>query len=74
MISKAQLNAEQLKYNNVEFRLGDIEMITIADVVVSNCVINLIANKAKAFSEIHRILKVSGHFRYCFNRRTSEKN
>ena len=66
MITKARLNADQLKYNNVEFRLGDIEniptMSNIADVVVSNCVMNLVPNKPKAFSEVHRILKVGGHF------------
>ena len=66
MINKARLNADQLKYNNVEFRLGDIEniptMSNIADVVVSNCVMNLVPNKPKAFSEVHRILKVGGHF------------
>ncbi len=66
MISKAQLNADKLNYNNVEFRLGDIEniptMSNIADVVVSNCVMNLVPNKPKAFSEVHRILKVGGHF------------
>ena len=66
MIDKARLNADKLKYNNVEFRLGDIEniptMSNIADVVVSNCVMNLVPNKPKAFSEVHRILKVGGHF------------
>ena len=66
MIDKARLNADKLKYNNVEFRLGDIEniptMSNIADVVVSNCVMNLVPNKSKAFSEVHRILKVGGHF------------
>ena len=66
MIDKARLNADKLNYNNVEFRLGDIEniptMSNIADVVVSNCVMNLVPNKPKAFSEIHRILKVGGHF------------
>ena len=66
MIDKARLNADKLKFNNVEFRLGDIEniptMSNIADVVVSNCVMNLVPNKPKAFSEVHRILKVGGHF------------
>lgn len=66
MIDKARQNADKLKYNNVEFRLGDIENIptisNIADVVVSNCVMNLVPNKPKAFSEVHRILKVGGHF------------
>lgn len=66
MVDKARLNADKLNYNNVEFRLGDIEniptMSNIADVVVSNCVMNLVPNKPKAFSEVHRILKVGGHF------------
>lgn len=66
MIDKARINADKLNYNNVEFRLGDIEnipvMSNIADVVVSNCVMNLVPDKPKAFSEVHRILKVGGHF------------
>jgi len=66
MINKARTNAEKLKFNNVEFRLGDIENIPIsahvADVVVSNCVMNLVPNKTKAFEEVYRILKVGGHF------------
>mgnify|MGYP000430160527 CR=1 FL=1 len=66
MIEKARGNAEKLGYNNVEFRHGDIENIPISaaqvDVIVSNCVLNLVPNKDKAFSEMHRILKVGGHF------------
>lgn len=66
MIDKARMNADKLKYNNVEFRLGDIEniptMSNVADVVVSNCVMNLVPDKPKAFSEVQRILKVGGHF------------
>lgn len=66
MINKARENAEKLGFNNVEFRLGDIEEMPIggnqADVVVSNCVLNLVPDKKKAFSEIHRILKPGGHF------------
>lgn len=66
MINKARINADKLGYNNVEFRLGDIENIPIAtemaDVVVSNCVMNLVPDKPKAFSEVYRILKPSGHF------------
>lgn len=66
MIEKARANAEKLGYNNVEFRLGDIEKIpmtsNIADVVVSNCVMNLVPDKIKAFSEVFRILKNGGHF------------
>lgn len=66
MIAKARANAEQLKYNNVEFRFGDIENVPVnaevADVVVSNCVLNLVPDKTRAFSEIFRILKTGGHF------------
>lgn len=66
MIGKARTNAEKLGYNNVEFRLGDIENIPISadvvDVVVSNCVMNLVPDKPKAFSEVYRILKTNGHF------------
>lgn len=66
MIEKARSNAEKLQYNNVEFRLGDIEKIPItanvADVVVSNCVMNLVPDKPKAFAEVYRILKSGGHF------------
>ena len=66
MVRKARLNAENLGFNNVEFRLGDIEDIPVsndvADVVVSNCVMNLVPDKNKAFSEVYRILKSGGHF------------
>ncbi len=66
MIEKARENADKLGFNNVEFRLGDIEAMPIggnqADVVVSNCVLNLVPDKEKAFSEIYRILKPGGHF------------
>lgn len=66
MIEKARLNAQKLNYTNVEFRQGDIEDIplkdNIADVVVSNCVLNLVPDKAKVFNEISRILKPQGHF------------
>ena len=66
MIDKARENADKLGYNNVEFRLGDIEKIPItanaADVVVSNCVMNLVPDKPKAFREVFRILKPGGHF------------
>lgn len=66
MVDKARINAEKLGYNNVEFRLGDIEKMPItsnaADVVVSNCVMNLVPDKLKAFSEVYRILKTGGHF------------
>ena len=66
MISKARTNAEKLGFNNVEFRLGDIEDMplsdAIADVVVSNCVLNLVPDKVKAFAEVFRVLKPGGHF------------
>lgn len=66
MISKARTNAEKLGYNNVEFRYGDIEHMPlnddVADVVVSNCVLNLVPDKAKAFGETFRILRPGGHF------------
>jgi arsenite methyltransferase len=66
MIQKAKVNAEKLGYTNVDFRLGDIEDMPLAsklaDVVVSNCVLNLVPNKAKAFEETFRVLKPGGHF------------
>jgi arsenite methyltransferase len=65
MIDKANSNAAKLNYSNVEFRLGDIESMPVesdtADVVISNCVLNLVPDKVKAFSEIHRILKPGAH-------------
>ena len=66
MIEKARRNAQTLKFANVEFKLGEIEKMPIADntadVVISNCVLNLVPNKLKAFSETLRILKSGGHF------------
>jgi len=66
MIEKARENADKLGFHNVEFRQGDIEDIPVggnrADVVVSNCVLNLVPNKRQAFAETFRILKVGGHF------------
>jgi arsenite methyltransferase len=66
MIEKARINAQKLGYVNVEFRQGDIENMplagNIADVVVSNCVLNLVPNKKQAFAETFRILKKGGHF------------
>ncbi len=66
MIEKARLNADKLAYKNVTFQQGDIENMPLAsdlaDVVVSNCVLNLVPDKQKAFSEIFRILKKGGHF------------
>jgi len=66
MIEKARINAEKRGFNNVEFRQGDIENMpvsdNVADVVVSNCVLNLVPNKQNVFKEIYRVLKVGGHF------------
>jgi len=66
MIAKARDNAEKLGFNNVEFRMGDIEKMPVtadrADVVVSNCVLNLVPNKDNVFKEIYRVLKPGGHF------------
>ena len=66
MIEKARINAEKRGYNNVEFRQGDIEEMPIsanvADVIVSNCVLNLVPNKKAVFSEMFRVLKKGGHF------------
>jgi len=65
MIDKARENAEKLGFNNVEFRFGDIEKLPVtaakADVIISNCVLNLVPDKVKAFSEIYRVLKPGGH-------------
>lgn len=65
MIEKARENARKLNFSNVEFRLGDIEKMpvtaNIADVIISNCVLNLVPDKRKAFSEIFRVLKPGGH-------------
>ena len=66
MIEKARVNVEKLGYNNVEFRFGDIEKIpvtaNVADVVVSNCVLNLVPNKYNVLQEVYRVLKSGGHF------------
>lgn len=66
MLDKAKQNAQKLGYTNIEFVQGDIENIPLpdqtADVVVSNCVFNLVPDKAKAFTETYRILKKGGHF------------
>jgi len=66
MIDKARQNAETRGFNNVEFRQGDIENMPItsnaADVIVSNCVLNLVPNKDAVIKEIYRVLKPGGHF------------
>ncbi len=66
MIERARANTQKLGFVNVEFRQGDIENIpvsaNVADVIVSNCVLNLVPDKNKVFKEIFRVLKVGGHF------------
>lgn len=66
MIEKARMNADKLGFVNVEFRKGDIEKMpvgaNVADVVISNCVLNLVPDKYAVFSEIYRVLKPGGHF------------
>lgn len=66
MIAKAKENARKLDYQNVEFRQGDIEALPLSacmvDVVVSNCVLNLVPNKRQALNEVLRVLKPGGHF------------
>ncbi|MCX6154349.1 MAG: arsenite methyltransferase [Candidatus Kapabacteria bacterium] len=66
MIEKSRKNCLSLGYNNVEFRYGDIEKMPVEsdsiDVVISNCVLNLVPDKSKAFSEIYRTLRPGAHF------------
>jgi SAM-dependent methyltransferase len=66
MINKARTNAEKLGLHNVEFRLGDIDNMPVsdgvADVIISNCVLNLLPNKTTIFKEINRVLNPGGHF------------
>lgn len=66
MVEKAIINNQSLGYSNVEFIQGDIEDLPLPDnsfdVVVSNCVLNLVPDKEKAFAEIMRVLKPGGHF------------
>ncbi len=66
MVARAQENAKKLGRTNVEFIHGEIEEIPLpdagVDLVVSNCVLNLVPNKEKAFAEIHRVLKPGGRF------------
>jgi len=66
MIDKARANAEKLAFHNVEFRQGDIEKMpvsaNVADVIVSNCVLNLVPNKDAVIKDIYRVLKPGGHF------------
>ncbi len=66
MLEKARNNVKKLGYSNVKFVKGDIEEIPLKenqfDVVISNCVLNLVPDKEKAFKEIFRVLKPGGHF------------
>ncbi len=66
MVSRAKENAQKLGYSNVEFRLGDIEDLPVTsdfvNVILSNCVLNLVPNKHKVFSEMFRVLMPGGHF------------
>lgn len=64
MLSKARKNAESSQFNHVEFRLGEIEYLPVADqsidVIISNCVVNLSPNKQQVFNEAFRVLKEGG--------------
>ncbi len=64
MVQNARENAEKGDFTNVEFRLGDIEALPVeddmVDAIISNCVINLVPDKAKAFKEAYRVLKTGG--------------
>lgn len=66
MIDRANANKEKLGMTNAEFRKGEIENLPVdsnsIDRVISNCVINLVPDKKKAFSEIYRVLKIGGKF------------
>ena len=66
MLTKARSNAQKLGFTNVEFVVGDIEEMPLEsnqfDVVISNCVLNLVPDKDKAFTEVFRVLKPEGHF------------
>lgn len=69
MVGKARSNARSLGYDNVEFYLGDIEKMPFeaasVDVILSNCVLNLVPDKAAAFAEMYRVLRPGGH--YCIS-------
>jgi arsenite methyltransferase len=64
MVTKARLLAKENGYSNVEFKLGDIEIIPLGDssidVIISNCVINLAPDKLKVFKEAYRVLRIGG--------------
>ncbi|HOO54114.1 MAG TPA: arsenite methyltransferase [Methanothrix sp.] len=64
MVARAMANASEGGYKNVEFRLGEIEKLPVedgsVDLIISNCVINLVPDKMAAFKEAHRVLKPGG--------------
>ncbi len=66
MLDRARANAARAGFHNVEFRLGEIEALPVADasvdVILSNCVINLAPDKARVFGEMHRVLRPGGRF------------
>lgn len=66
MVGRATTNLKKLGYNNIEFIVGDIEQMPLEDgsfdVLISNCVINLVPDKVRAFSEMKRVLRPGGHF------------
>ena len=66
MIEKARENVKRRGFTNIEFIYGDIDNMPVetnlADVIVSNCVLNLVPNKQAVFKEIYRVLKPNGHF------------
>lgn len=66
MVIKARANCAKLNFSNVDFVIGDIEDMPFDektfDVIISNCVLNLVPDKLKAFNEIFRVLKPGGHF------------
>ena len=64
MVARARRNADNAGYGNVEFRLGEIEHLPVADsavdAVISNCVVNLVPNKSQVFADTFRVLKPGG--------------
>jgi ArsR family transcriptional regulator len=64
MVQKSKRNAQELGFPQVEFHVGDIESLPVpdacVDVVISNCVINLVPDKARVFQEVHRVLRPGG--------------
>jgi len=66
MIARSRANARKLGFDNVEFRLGEIEHLPVesgsVEVIISNCVLNLLPDKAPAFAEMFRVLRPGGRF------------